>query len=203
MSFSPALTLFKKSFDNIDLPTWHDINGHEYNFHDNHFCVEETTISQYRKLSDPKKLWKFLSANSHWGILILNNENEISLIHTIHCMRDANDGYIGIIGNELVSTPIQFKFEAPVMDECWFPKQILTKHLVNIIMISGYYDDKEPVPADTDDDGSIYKSALLQRKYAFGPGKAVKTTKQTPGPKQDTSSPLPIGLFNVHYASIL
>jgi hypothetical protein len=199
MSFSLASTLFKKSFNNIDPSTWHDIYDHEYNCHDNHFRIAETTISQYRKLSDPKKLRKFLNANTHWGILILNDENDICLVHTIHCMRDPEDGCIGIFGNELVPTPIQFKINTSVMAECWFPEQILTKHLVNIIMISGYYDDEEPLPADTDDDIAIYESSLLQRKYAFGPGKVAKTIKRTPRLKQETSSSVPIQGNNIMF----
>jgi hypothetical protein len=111
-------------------------------------------------------------------------------------MRDTNDGYIGIIGNKLVSTPIQFKIDTLVMAECWFPEQILAKHVVNIIVISGYSDDEEPLPADPDDDIAIYESALLQRKYAFGPAKVVKTIKQI---IQDTSSSVPIQGNNIMF----
>jgi hypothetical protein len=182
-------TLFKRSFDNIDPLTWYEIYDHEYACLDIHFPLTETTIAQYRKLSDPPKLWKFFHSNAHWGIIVHNNNNDISLIRIIRCMKDTDDGYIGIIGNELVSTPIQFKIDTPIMAECWFPKEDLTKHLVNIIMINGYYDDEEPLPHDTDDDVSIYERALLQRKYAFAfvQGKVGKTMKQTPGSEEGTS----------------
>jgi hypothetical protein len=82
-------------------------------------------------------------------------------------MRNTDDGYIGIIGSELVSSPIKFKIDAPVMAECWFSKQDLAKHLVDIIMISGFYDDEEPLPSYTSDDVSFYEKVLLQWKYFF------------------------------------
>jgi hypothetical protein len=117
-------------------------------------------------------------------------------------MRNPNDGYMGIMDNELVLTPIRLKIDAPAMAECWFPEPNLTKHLVNIIMISRYYDDKKPLPAAADDNVSIYETALLQRKYAFGPGKVGKITKQTPGPQEGTSDSTPTQGNNIMFCHL-
>jgi hypothetical protein len=164
MSFCLASLLFKKFFNDIEPSTWHVIYSHEYDYHDIHCQVVETTVFLYRKLSDPKKLQKFIKSNSHWGFLILNEDNNISLVHSIHCMTNNNEEYIGIIGNELLSPPIQIKFGDLAISKQWFLEEELTKHLVYIISICGYYDDEDPLPTPNDDDITSYEQALIAKQ---------------------------------------
>jgi hypothetical protein len=187
MSFCPASLLFKKSFNNIEPSTWHEIYSHEYDNHDIHCQVAKTTVSLYQKLSDPKKLHNFIKNNSRWGFLILNEDNDISLVHSICGMID-NKEYVVIIGNELLSSLIRIKIGDLAMSKQWFLEEELTKHLVDVISISGYYDDEEPLPIPDDDDITSYKQALVQRKYSFAPSKAGKMMKTTPGAKEGATN---------------
>jgi hypothetical protein len=193
MTFVPALALFKKPFDNVKPSSWHDVYDHEYNFHNLHLGVAETTTSQYRRLSDLKKLRKFIMANSHWGILILNEDNKVILIHTICCKTSSNEEFFGFIGNELLLTPVEFKIDSSFLSEHLIPEEEMTKHLVNIITICNYFDDKPPLPPDIDDDIATLKDSLLKRKYAFGPSKSGKISVPKPDFKEganDTKSNL-------------
>jgi hypothetical protein len=103
-------------------------------------------------------------------------------------MTNNNEEYIGIIGNELLSPPIWIKIGDLAMSEQWFLEEELTKHLVDIISISGYYDDEEPLPTLEDDDITGYEQALLQRRYSFGPSKVGKMMETTPGAKEGAAN---------------
>jgi hypothetical protein len=191
MTFALALTLFKKPFDNVKPSSWHDVYDHEYDFHDLHLCVAETTTSQYRRLSDLKKLRKFIMTNSYWGILILNEDNEVILIHTIRCKTSSNEYFFGFTGNKLLSTPVKFKIDSSFLSKHLIPKEEMTKHLVNIITICNYFDDKPPLPPDINDDIAILEDSLLKCKYAFGPSKSGKISVPNPDSKEganDTKS---------------
>jgi hypothetical protein len=86
MSLAPPATLFKKDFEQQEPTSWMDIYTLEYQDDDDlPLSVTETTITQYHKLNNTKKFRKFIMANSHWGILVLNEDREVILLHTIRC----------------------------------------------------------------------------------------------------------------------
>jgi hypothetical protein len=89
--------------------------------------------------------------------------------------------------SEILSSPVRFTIGDLATSEQWLLEQDITKHLVDIISISGYYDDEEPIPSTNKHDITSYEQALLQRKYSFGPSKTRKMTKQSPGAKDGSS----------------